>query len=169
MQQLKDSMAQQAQTQGQTDSKPTLKLQQETPNLSDTAAPHCSSSPQAQSIGHMHPQDRHGVGPVNFKEGKRTGLISFAGEEAEEVQSGQQSHAHSILTESEIERDQPKSQAGSEVEEEEGAAAAHTAESVVESVSDFQYSMDFESSIHRSPPSGFRSPIFGESPINLLH
>ena len=169
MQQMKDSMARQAQTQGHTDPRPILGLQQETLTLSDILVLQPASSPQDQSIRHLHPHGRHRLGPVDPKEGRRTGLISSKQQEAEEVQSGQYSRAHSVLTESEIELDLSTSQAGSEIKEEQQAAAGHSAESVAESVSDVRYSMDFESSIHRSPLSGFRSPVFGEFVTNLLY
>ena len=78
------------------------------------------------------------------------------------AQSQQQSVAQSVLTEDEIELALPESRASSGIEEEEGLAASRAAESVAESVSDFQYSVDFEGSIHRSPVSGFRSPAPGE-------
>ena len=73
----------------------------------------------------------------------------------------QQSLAQSMISEDEIELDLPESRASSVIEEEAGLAS-RAAESVAESVSEFQYSMDFEGSVYKSPMSGIRSPMPGQ-------
>ena len=102
-------------------------------------------------------QEGQGVTPP-----EPTGRASRWQYKDEEISSSGHSHAQSAVSESEIELDLAESRASSVIIEEE-VAAMHMAESVAESVSDFQYSLDFEGSVHRSPLSGFRSPIHGES------
>ena len=173
MQQLKDSMARQAlmqrQTQGQTGHSMAPGLQPEPlPNL-DAETTHSSSHPQRFSTKQLQLHSMQGVSPLHPS---TEGSPRSRQEQAENMQLHTHSRTGSVMTESEIELDLAESQASSEIEEEAAASGAHhaaTVESVAESVSDYQYSMDFESSIHRSPLSGFRSPTPGKPTVDCWH
>ena len=115
-----------------------------------------SSSPQQPSARPLR-QEGQGVSPPD-----PMGEASRWQYKDEEISASRRSHAQSVVSENEIELDLAESRASSVIIEEE-VAAMHMAESVAGSVSDFQYSLDFEGSVHRSPLSGFRSPIHGES------
>ena len=154
MQQLKDSVSRQGQIHAAADV--SLGFHPESlPQMGNLAAWASSSStqavlaaPQAQQY-HISKERRRGAVQ------EESVLLQGA------AQSQQQTAAQSVTTEDEIELDLPESRACSVIEEEAGLASG-AAESVAESVSDFQYSMDFEGSIHRSPTSGFRSPVPGQ-------
>ena len=154
MQQLKDSVSRQGQIQLVADvslgSHP-----EPLPQMGNLAARSSSSSTQAVLAGpqaqryHVSKERRRGAVQ------EESALLQGA------AQSQQQMAAQSVATEDEIELDLPESRASSVIEEEAGLAS-RAAESVAESVSDFQYSMDFEGSMLRSPISGFRSPVPGQ-------
>ena len=186
MQQLKDSMARQTQTQtrsqtlidtpaqlqvqaqtqaqkqAQTQPSLAVTLQPEPLSLLDTTGLPSSSSPQAEDTYNRRLHSQSGQGDPPDQLSRRRPASSPLQGSDNEMPSYQQSRAQSVIAESEIELDLPESQASSVIEEEVGMAAADAAESVAESVSDFQYSMEFDSSIHRSPLSAFRSPTSGE-------
>ena len=122
--------------------------------LLETADLLSSSSPLEEPSRRPRQQHAHKAAPLGPTHGYPRQP------EAEEVRSSRHSRAQSVLTESEAELSLTESRVSSVIAEEE-VAGTHMAESVAESVSDFQYSMDFESSIHRSPLSGFRSPAAG--------
>ena len=155
VQQLRDSMAKQAHPQRQTQPSyasarpPGPLLLLEPPDLPSSSLPEeASARPLCQGVT---PPDPTGRAPAPCRQ-----------YEDEEVSTSRRSHAQRVLSESEIELDLEQSHASSNIIEEE-VATIHMAESVAESVSDLQYSMDFEGSVHRSPLSGFRSPMLGES------
>lgn len=157
VQQLKDSMARQAQPHRQTH--PTLALTlgcDASPSVGPTDLLSLSLPEELSRRPKQH--HAHEAAPLDPTHGDPRHFGH------EEVLSSRQSCAQSVLTDSETELGLAESQASSVIAEEE-VAATHMAESVAESVSDFQYSMDFESSIHRSPLSGFRSPAAGESTV----
>ena len=153
MQQLKDSVSRQGQI--QPDTAVSLGSPEPLPQMGNLAAGASSSSTQAVLPG---PQARQHHVSQKTRRGavqEESALLQGA------AQSQQQTAAQSVTTEDEIELDLPESPASSVIEEEAGPAS-RAAESVAESVSDFQYSMDFEGSMHRSPMSGFRSPVPGQ-------
>lgn len=154
VQQLQDSMVKQAYTHRQT--QPSLAATQPREPLlllepADLPSSLLIEEPSARPLW----QDGEGITPPD-----PTGSALAPCGQYKDQESA--SSRRSVLTESEIELDLAESQASSVMIEEE-VAATHMAESVAESVSDFQYSMDFEGSVHRSPLSGFRSPMHGES------
>lgn len=154
MQQLKDSVSRQGQI--QSDADVSLGSHPESlPQMGNLAAWASSSSTQAVLVG---PQAQQYY--VN-KERRRRAVQEESALLQGASQSEQQTAAQSITTEDEIGLDLPESRASSVIKEEAGLAS-RAAESVAESVSDFQYSMDFEGSVHRSPMSGFRSPVPGQ-------
>lgn len=163
VQQLRDSMARQAPTHRQT--QPSLALMLEPPaspllNTADLLASSSSQEPSRRPTRQdVHKATPHDPSPT------MPGVSMHR--EDEEARSPRPSRAQSVLTEIEAEFGLAGSRVSSVIAEEE-AAATHMAESVAESVSDFQYSMDFQSSIHRSPLSGFRSPASGESTVGHL-
>ena len=151
VQQLRDSVVKQAHTQRQTQPSFASTQPREPQLLLEPAdLPVLSAGSLCQEGRGITPPDPPGTAPAPHGQYKDA-----------EVSSSRRSRAQSVLSESEIELDLAESQASSVMIEEE-VAAMHMAESVAESVSDFQYSMDFEGSIHRSPLSGFRSPIHGK-------
>ncbi len=154
MQQLKDSLLRQGHIQSAADvslgSHP-----EPLPQMGNLAARASSLSTRAVLAG-PHAQHYH----VN-KERKRGAVQEESALLQGAAQSQQQTAGQSVTTEDEIELDLPESRASSVIEEEAGLAS-RAAESVAESVSDFQYSMDFEGSMHRSTMSGFRSPVPGQ-------
>ena len=160
VQQLRDSMTQQAHTHRQTQPSLALTLGPQPLPLLETAHP-LPSSPEELPTGIVL-QSGQGVAPPDPKSEKPGGSRQC---EDEEALSFSMSRGQSVLTESEIELDLAESRASSVMVEEE-VSATHMAESVAESVSDFQYSMDFESSIHKSPLSGLRSPVQSESAVS---
>lgn len=152
VQQLNDSMARQAQTYRQT--QPTLAL-----TLGHEASPSLETADlPKEPAGRPKQHHAHEAAPLDPIHGHPR---HFGHEEAF---FSRHSRAQSVLTECEADPGLAESRVSSVIAEEE-VAASHMAESVAESVSDFQYSMDFESSIHRSPLSVFRSPAAGESTI----
>ncbi len=154
MQQLKDSVSRQGQVRSAAHV-PLGSHSQVLPQMGNLAAQASSSSTQAVLAGpqaqqyHVSKERRRGAVQEELA------LLQGA------VQPQQQTAAQSVTTEGEIELDLPESRASSVVEEEAGPAS-RAAESVAESVSDFQYSMDFEGSVHRSPMSGLESPVPGQ-------
>ena len=154
VQQLRDSMAKQAHLPRQPSHAPTRP--HEPLLLLEPADLPSSSSPQQPSARPLR-QEGQGVSPPD-----PMGEASRWQYKDEEISASRRSHAQSVVSENEIELDLAESRASSVIIEEE-VAAMHMAESVAGYVSDFQYSLDFEGSVHRSPLSGFRSTIHGES------
>lgn len=153
MQQLKDSVSRQGQIQSADEA--TFGSLEPLPQMGNLAA-RASSSPTHAVLTGSQAQQYH------VSKDRRRGAVQEESALLQgAAQSQQQTAAQSVTTEDEIELDLPESRASSVIEEEEGLASK-AAESVAESVSDFQYSMDFEGSVHRSPMWGFRSPVPGQ-------
>ena len=153
MQQLKDSVSRQGQIQSADEA--TFNSLEPLPQMGNLAA-QASSSPTHAVLTGSQAQQYH------VSKDRRRGAVQEESALLQgAAQSQQQTAAQSVTTEDEIELDLPESPASSVIEEEAGPAS-RAAESVAESVSDFQYSMDFEGSMHRSPMSGFRSPVPGQ-------
>ncbi len=154
MQQLKDSVSRQGQTQSAADvslgshPEPLPQMGNLVARASSSSTQAVLSAPQVQAY-HVSKERRRGAVQ------EESALLQGA------AHSQQQTAAQNVTTEDEIELDLPESRASSVIEEEAGLAS-RAAESVAESVSDFRYSTDFEGSIHRSPTSGFRSPVPGQ-------
>jgi hypothetical protein len=153
MQQLKDSVSRQGQIQSADEV--SFGSLEPLPQMGNLAA-RASSSPTHAVLTGSQAQQYH------VSKDRRRGAVQEESALLQgAAQSQQQTAAQSVTTEDEIELDLPESRASSVIEEEAGLAS-RAAESVAESVSDFQYSMDFEGSMLRSPISGFRSPVPGQ-------
>ena len=181
MQELKDSMSRQTQM--------PVQMVHPTPGSSNTSPPRHSSSPTplglpAQPIPQLALSDltqspHTAEGPASHmlpvlgssktyapsnsvigEDGFKQDALSNITPQTDSMHIGE-----STLSEDDIELNLPESQATSVIEEEFGLAGSRAAESVAESVSDFQYSMTFEGSAQRSPASVYRSPAPGDSAI----
>ncbi len=161
MQELKDSMLRQSQTQPSV----AFSLGSQTEPLSQLGAVANDESPA--EVAPVRQRRDHSNNEHDSVSRRRS---RPAPEEARLssnlVHSQNRSLDQSVITEDDIELDLPESHASS-IPEEGGLAASPNAVSVAESVSDLQYSMDFEGSIYRSPMSGFQSPAPGDQHIAL--
>lgn len=154
MQQLTDSMSRQ----GLTHPSAGYPLGSYPEQLGDLTVPHASSS--VHSAPH-HQRESHAGQHHVITDNTRRQAQAGASVSVHTARLQQQSLAQSMISEDEIELDLPESRASSVIEEEAGLAS-RDAESVAESVSEFQYSMDFEGSVYKSPMSGVKSPTPGQ-------
>ena len=157
MQQLTDSMSRQ----GLTHPSAAYPLRSYPEQLGDLTVDHASSS--AHSAPHHQLEFHAGKHHVSIDK-PREQAQAEARAPVDTASLQQQSLAQSMISEDEIELDLPESRASSVIEEEAGLAS-RAAESVAESVSEFQYSMDFEGSVYKSPMSGIKSPMPGQQYI----